>query len=36
MIKGHQDGSPDGVTPGEKLGVGSWVDLLSGMCLFLS
>ncbi|KIM30878.1 hypothetical protein M408DRAFT_327821 [Serendipita vermifera MAFF 305830] len=30
MIKGHQDGSPDGVTPGEKLGVGNWVDLLSG------
>jgi golgi phosphoprotein 3 len=33
MIKGHQEGSGDGVTPGEKLGVGNWVDLLSGMLL---
>lgn len=33
MIKGHQDGSADGTIPGEKLGVGSWVDLLSGRLL---
>jgi hypothetical protein len=30
MIKTTQDGPGNGV-PGEKLGVGSWVDLLSGM-----
>lgn len=29
MIKAHQDGPGNGV-PGEKLSVGSWVDLLSG------